>query len=119
MDCMIIKPELHLALRPYGTSGRDPEECLPSNLEAGSKYDFEKKGGGRRIHPLSRPIPLHLTYGNNRVQRPPIAAITIIRPHHDVLSTGEIITIGQYRVECLFSEKDPQAIFDYFADLYF
>ena len=119
MDCMNLKIELHLALRPYGTAGREPEECLPHILEAGSIYDFMKKGGGRRIQPISRPIPFHLTYGNNRVQRPPIAAVTIIEPRHDLLPTGELATRGKYRVECLFDGKHPQSIFEYFEGLYF
>lgn len=91
-----------LALRAHNTPGRRPEECLPSPLEPGKFYSFDKSE--QRVFDIKRPIPLHETKGGEKLGRP-IALIEIIEPTHYERG-GQIWTRGTYRVKQVISQSE-------------
>lgn len=104
-----------LALRKFGTEGREKEECLPEKLEEGEVYNFLKKG--QRVYYISDnplwdfgEIPLALTGGGEKLSRP-IANIKIIEATH-FLRNGEVWTKGKYKVIEVFDVNDSKINFE-------
>jgi len=104
-----------LALREFGTSGRDLSECLPEILKMGECYDFLKKG--QRLYYLSDDIewvngevPLFETRGEGRLSRP-LASIKILEATH-FLRSGEVWTRGKYEVRDVFDAGDSKINFE-------
>ncbi len=90
-----------LALRAFGTSGRQNEECLPRMLVEGQIHPFLKEG--QRNYWLEGETPLLETKGNEGLSRP-IASITIIEATHFMLN-GQPYTRGIYKINSVFKDK--------------
>ena len=104
-----------LALRPYNTDGREPEECLPEKLEEGEIHNFLKKG--QRLFWLSDDpewkngqIPLYETIGQGKFSRP-IASVKIIEVTH-FLKNSEVWTKGKYKVISIFNPNNQKINFE-------
>ena len=97
-----------LALRNFGTEGREPSECLPKILEKGKTYEFLKSG--QRDYWFFGEIPLLITEGNQKLSRP-LAAIRILEATH-FLYDGEVYTRGKYYVEAIFNISSPEVHFE-------
>ena len=104
-----------LALREFGTEGREAEECLPERLVVGEIYDFLKKG--MRLYYLSDSewysggeMPLCKTPGMEKLSRP-LASIKIVEVMH-FLKGGAVWTKGKYRVIEVFDESSDKVNFE-------
>ncbi len=110
---MGIKVEFNpdLALRSFGTLGREKEECLPAKLEKGKTYPFKKEG--QRNYWLEGEIPLVETNGNQQLSRP-LASIIILETTH-LLENNRPYTKGAYRICEVYSLSDSTIHFEGFA----
>jgi hypothetical protein len=97
-----------LALRKYGTKGRDEEECLPKKLMTGGVYAFLKRG--QRNYWLEGEIPLLETKGNQKLSRP-LASI-IIREATHMRIAGKNYTRGLYEVKEVYDKRDKTIHFE-------
>lgn len=102
-----------LALRAFGTLGREEEECLPEELKSGGVHAFLKKG--QRNYWLEGEIPLLETKGNQELSRP-LASIVILEATH-VLKNNDVWTKGYYEVGEVYVEGDPRIHFEGFNKL--
>jgi hypothetical protein len=109
---MGIKVEFNpdLALRKFGASGRNIEECLPERLVAGETYPFLKEG--QRNYWLEGEIPLVETCGNQQLTRP-LASIVILEYTHFVSKKG-LYTKGIYKIVEVYDINDPRIYFEGF-----
>jgi len=104
-----------LALRKFGTEGREKEECLPERLEKGMICNFLKKGQ-RNYYISDNPlwdfgeIPLMLTEGDEKLSRP-IASIKILEATH-FLRNGKVWTRGKFKVIEVFDVNDSKINFE-------
>lgn len=108
---MGIKVEFNpdLALRRFGTLGRQGAECLPEKLMSGIYYDFLKEG--QRCYWFGGEIPLLETEGNERLSRP-IASILIVKATHYLEVDGNVWTRGKYLVKKVYDANDPKIHFE-------
>lgn len=83
-----------LALRAFGTSNREADECLPQELRIGDKHSFLKKG--QRNYFLEGDIPLLETKGNQQLSEIK-ASIIIIEATH-LLINNKPYTRGTYKI---------------------
>jgi hypothetical protein len=104
-----------LALREFGSSGRDAEECLPEKMEEGKIYSFLKKG--QRNYWLSDDpnwgfgqIQLCETTGGESLSRP-LASVKILEVVH-FLKDGRVWTRGKYKVIEIFDKDDATIHFE-------
>ena len=106
-----------LALRKFGTEGREKDECIPEELEKGTIYSFLKKGQ-RNYYISDNPvwdfgeIPLMITEGGEKLSRP-IASIKIIEITH-FLKNGEVWTKGKFKVIEVFDINNSKINFEAF-----
>lgn len=104
-----------LALREFGSEGREGEECLPEELVVGEVYDFLKKG--MRVYYLSDDewwskgeLPLCKTPGMQKLSRP-LASVKILEVTH-FLRGGVVWTRGKYKVVEVFDEGSEKINFE-------
>ena len=104
-----------LALREFGTDGRDGDECLPEKLVAGAIHSFLKKG--QRLYYFNDSewwsggeLPLCKTPGMEKLSRP-LASVKILEATH-FLRDGIIWTKGKYRIVEVFDENDEKINFE-------
>lgn len=104
-----------LALREFGTEGRDVYECLPEELVVGEVHDFLKKG--QRLYWLSNDegwsrgeLPLSSTSGLENLSRP-LAGVKILEVTH-FLKEDEVWTRGKYEVIEVFDSEDTEVKFE-------
>jgi len=102
-----------LALRAFGTPGREEEECLPEKLEVGRVYSFLKKG--QRNYWIEGEVPLLETKGNQDLSRP-LASIVILEATH-FLRNGDVWTKGHYEVREVYDCDDPRIHFEGYKKL--
>ncbi len=118
MKCIEAKynPALGLRsskLRGSKTKGVEDEDCLPSELKPGEKYEFRKRG--RRLFALDADVPLFETGGHDGFIGPPKALVTILEYTHYIDKDSKFpMTCGFYRVETKVSPDDLEAL----AELY-
>ena len=104
-----------LALRAFGTPGREKEECLPEKLEAGEVYSFLKRG--MRLFWLTNSedwsggqLPLVKTEGDEKLSRP-IASIKMLEVTHFLINE-EVWTKGKYKLIEVFDLNDGKIQFE-------
>ncbi|HLA23378.1 MAG TPA: hypothetical protein VJZ93_02475 [Candidatus Nanoarchaeia archaeon] len=105
---MGIKVEFNseLALRNFGEEGRLPSECLPKELDIGTKHFFTKKG--QRNYFLEGEIPLVRTNGNGEISGP-LANVKILEVSH-FLRKGEPYTRGVYEVISVYDTSKNEIL---------
>jgi hypothetical protein len=97
-----------LALRRFGTCGRQIRECLPEKLEQGKIYEFLKEG--QRNYWLNGEIPLLETKGHQKLSRP-LASIRVLEATH-FLMEGIIYTQGRYKINEVYDINDKVIHFE-------
>ena len=104
-----------LALREFGTEGREVDECLPERLVVGAVYGFLKKG--MRCYYLSDSevwsggeLPLRKTPGMEKLSRP-LASVKILEATH-FLKEGVVWTKGKYKIMDVFDEGSSKINFE-------
>ncbi|MBT6689771.1 hypothetical protein HN903_00400 [archaeon] len=97
-----------LALRAFGTEGRDLEECFPEKLKEGEAYDFLKKE--QRAYWFGGEIPLLETKGGGILSRP-FASVRILEATH-FLREEEVWTKGRYEVVDVFDVASSDVNFE-------
>ena len=112
---IVVEFNPDLALREFGTEGRDSKECLPERLVAGEVYEFLKKG--QRLYYLSDSewwskgeLPLCKTSGMEKLSRP-LASVKILEAMH-FLKDGIVWTKGKYKVVEVFDENSEKINFE-------
>ena len=105
-----IESNPDLALRKFGTRGRELSECLPEKLECWRSYQFLKRG--QRCYWFGGEIPLLITEGEEKLSRP-IASVRIIEATHFCnYSQQEVWTRGEYLVTKVFEPSSPKIHFE-------
>ena len=102
-----------LCLREISAPNREPNECIPQNLEQNKTYSFLKKG--QRHYWLNGEIPLRKTKGNEILSKP-IASIIILESTH-FLKNNEVWTKGTYKVIETYNPEDSTIHFEGFDKL--
>ena len=104
-----------LALRAFGSEGREVAECLPEVLKVGEVYEFLKSG--QRLYWLSDDefwsrgeLPLCKTSGSQKLSRP-LASVKILEVTH-FLKNKESWTRGKYKVIEIFNPKNKKIYFE-------
>jgi len=104
-----------LALRDFGTEGREAEECLPEKLRVGEVYYFLKNG--QRNYWLSDDpnwgcgqMQLCKTTGDQKLSRP-LASVKVLEVTH-FLRDEKVWTRGKYKVVEIFGKDDATIHFE-------
>jgi len=97
-----------LALRKFGTEGREVDECLPEFLEVGKVYNFLKKG--QRNYWMLGELPLRETKGEGVLSRP-LASVEFLEVIH-FLKDGDVWTRGTWKVIEVYDLSRDEIHFD-------
>jgi len=89
-----------ICLREFQTPNREPEECIPENLEANKVYDFLKKD--QRNYWMYNDIALTETKGNGIVSGPK-ASVVLLEATHFV-KDNKVFTSGKYQVMEVYND---------------
>ena len=97
-----------LALREFGSEGREAKECFPEKLIVGEVCNFLKKG--QRNFWMVGEFPLRETKGNGVLSKP-LASVVLLEAAH-FLKDGEVWTCGRYKIKEVYDPSDGKIHFD-------